>query len=123
MAIKGTRSAVMKKLAVAILITFAASFAADDYSGVWNGKGGKEDARYGLVPRTAQMTILQAGTSFTGTLKLGASAAPMKITTGTVSGSQLTFAIVSGNARITGSFSKNGTQLSGKMTASSGETF
>lgn len=111
----------MKKLAIMMLM-LAASLAAQDYSGIWNGNGGKQDPKYGLVPRTAQMTILQAGTSFTGTLKIGASA-PMTITSGTVTGTQLTFAIVSGAAQITGSLSQNGAQLSGTMTASNGSVF
>ena len=111
----------MKKLGIMMLL-FAASLLAQDYSGVWNGKGGKEDARYGLVPRTAQMTLLQAGTSLTGSLKIG-TGAPMHITSGTVSGSQLTFTIINGSAQITGNLSQSGAQLSGKMTASTGATF
>lgn len=111
----------MKKLAI-MMLTLAASLAAQDYSGIWNGKGGKQDPKYGLVPRTAQMTVLQAGATFTGTLKIGASA-PMKITSGTVSGSQLTFAIVNGSAQITGSLSLSGSQLNGTMTASNGGVY
>ena len=111
----------MKKLAI-MMFMLAASLAAQDYSGIWNGKGGKEDSRYGLVPRTAQMTLLQAGTSLTGSLKIG-TGAPMHITSGTVSGSQLTFVITNGSARITGNLSQSGAQLSGKMTASTGDTF
>ncbi len=111
----------MKKLAMMMFI-LAASLAAQDYSGIWNGKGGKEDQRYGLVPRTAQMTLLQSGTSFTGTLKIG-TGKPMQITSGTVSGTGLTFVITSGSGQITGNLSPNGAQLSGKMTASTGDTF
>ena len=111
----------MKKLAIVIL-AFAASLSAADFSGVWNGTGGKVDSRYGVVPQTAQMTVVQAGSSFTGTLKIG-SGKPMQIKSGAVSGTQLTFAIVTGAAQITGSLTQNGTQLSGRMTASNGQTF
>jgi hypothetical protein len=111
----------MKKLAI-MMLTLAASLAAQDYSGIWNGNGGKQDPKYGLVPRTAQMTILQAGTSFTGTVKIGSSA-PMNITSGTVNGTQLTFVIVNNGAQITGSLAQNGAQLSGTMTGSNGAVF
>lgn len=112
----------MKKLAITML-TFAASLAAQDFSGIWNGKGGKEDPKYGTVPQTAQMTVLQAGTSFHGTLKLGTNGGLMQITNGTVSGGNLTFTIISGKAQITGNLAASGSQLSGKMTASNGSTF
>lgn len=36
----------MKKLAI-MMFTLAASLAAQDLSGIWNGKGGKEDSKYG----------------------------------------------------------------------------
>ncbi len=111
----------MKKLAI-MMFVLAASLMAQDYSGIWNGKGGKEDARYGLVPRTAQLTLLQAGTSLTGTLKIG-NGAPMKITSGTASGTQVTFVITNGSAVVTGTLTPSGAQLSGKMTASTGDTF
>ena len=113
----------MKKLAVMMFI-LAASLAAQDLSGIWNGKGGKEDPKYGTVPATAQMTVLQAGTSFHGTLKLGgARGAIMQITNGTSSGGHLTFTIVNGKAQITGNLAVNGSHLAGKMTASNGATF
>ena len=111
----------MKKLVIVIL-AFAASLSAADYSGIWNGTGGKEDARYGLVPRTAQLTVVQAGNSFTGSLKIG-NGKPLPIKSGTVSGTQLTFAIVTGVSQISGSLTQSGSQLSGKMTASNGQTF
>lgn len=110
------------KLAI-MMFTLAASLAAQDLSGIWNGKGGKEDPKYGTVPQTAQMTVLQAGNSFHGTLKLGARGAPMQIAGGTVSGGQMTFTIVNGKAQITGNLTLSGSQLRGKMTASNGSTF
>jgi hypothetical protein len=112
----------MKKLAI-MMFTLAASLAAQDLSGIWNGKGGKEDPKYGTVPQTAQMTVLQAGTSFHGTLKLGAGGAIMPITNGTSSGGKMTFTIVTGKSQITGNLGLSGSQLSGKMTASNGSTF
>ena len=111
----------MKKLAMMMLM-LAASLAAQDYSGIWNGTGGKEDVRYGLVPRTAQMTVLQAGTSFKGSLKIGSSD-PMQITSGTISGNQLTFVVANGTSQITGNLTASSGQLTGKMTTSSGDTF
>lgn len=110
------------KLAIMIL-TLTASLAAQDFSGIWNGKGGKEDPKYGTVPQTAQMTVLQAGTSFHGTLRLGARGALMQITNGTVSSGRMTFTIVNGKSQITGNLAASGSQLSGKMTASNGSAF
>jgi hypothetical protein len=111
----------MKKLAI-MMFTLAASLAAQDLSGIWNGKGGKEDTKYGVVPATAQMTVLQAGTSFHGTLKMSTGKV-LPITGGTSSGGKLTFAIVNGNQQITGNLSLSGSQLVGKMTASNGRIF
>ena len=68
------------------------------------------------------MTVVQAGSSFTGTLKIG-SGKPMQIKSGAVSGTQLTFSIVTGAGQLTGSLTQTGTQLTGKMTASNGQTF
>jgi hypothetical protein len=111
----------MKKLAI-MMFALAASLAAQDLSGTWNGKGGKEDPKYGVAPRTAQMTVLQAGTSVKGTLKIGSST-PMSITNGTSSGGKMTLVIVSGGSQITGNLTLSGSQLSGKMTASNGSTY
>ena len=112
----------MKKLAIMMFI-LAASLAAQDLSGIWNGKGGKEDKKYGTVPATAQMTILQAGSSFHGTLKMNATGKLMQITNGTSSGGKVTFAIVNGSQQITGNLSVSGSQLTGKMTMSNGSIF
>lgn len=111
----------MKKLAIMMLAS-ALSLAAADYSGIWSGKGGKEDPRYGTVPATAQMTLLQAGTSLSGTFKLGNGQA-IKISSGSVSGNQLTVVLTSASGQVTGRLTQSGTQLSGKMTASSGEVY
>lgn len=111
----------MKKLAI-MMFMFASSLAAQSYSGIWNGVGGKVDARYGLVPQTAQMTLLQAGSSLKGTLKIG-TGKPVAITSGTVSGTQLTFVIGGSGGQITATLSQSGAQLTGKMTASNGMVF
>jgi len=105
----------MKKLIVAMLV-LAGSLAAADYSGIWNGKGGIESAKYGLVPQTVQMTLLQAGASLSGTVKIG-NGPVMKIASGSVSGSTLTFALTGG----TGSLTASGGQLRGKLTSSQGQ--
>jgi hypothetical protein len=107
----------MKKLSVMILL-FAASLAAQTYAGIWNGTGGIESAKYGVIPQSAQITLLQAGTSLQGTFKLG-NAKPLPITSGTVSGNQLTLVVAKGVA--TGTFTASGGQLQGSMTSSSGE--
>jgi|SRR5581483_9260851 len=99
-----------------VLLALAASVAAADYSGIWNGKGGIESPQYGSVPQTAQMTLLQAGSSLTGTLKIG-NGPVLKITSGTVSGSTITFAFTGG----TGSLTQVSAQLQGKLTWSKGD--
>ena len=105
----------MKKLIV-VLLSLAVSLAAADCSGIWNGKGGIESAKYGSVPQTAQMTLLQAGSSVTGTLKIG-NGSIMKIASGAVSGSTVTFAV----GRGTGTLTQSGAQLSGRLTSSQGQ--
>jgi hypothetical protein len=100
-----------------IILAFAASLMAADYSGVWNGTGGIESVKYGSVPQTAQMTLQQAGSSVTGSLKLG-NALVVAITSGTVSGTNITFA--AGTA-FTANLTANGSQLTGKVYTSRGE--
>jgi hypothetical protein len=106
----------MKKLAI-VALTFAASLAASDLSGIWNGKGGFEDAKYGAVPSTAQLTLVQAGSTVSGTLKIG-NGPVIHISNGSVSGSQITFAAGGGG---TAALTANGSQLSGKLTSSTGK--
>jgi hypothetical protein len=108
----------MQKIVI-LALAFAASLAAADYSGIWNGKGGIESAKYGSVPWTSQLTLLQAGSSVSGTLKMG-NGKPTALTTGSVSGSQITFAIGTGS---TASLTQNGTQLQGKITSSTGDIY
>jgi hypothetical protein len=106
----------MKKL-VCVAFAFAVSLAAADYSGIYNGKGGFEDPKYGSVPSTAQMTLTQAGSAISGTLKIG-NGPIIKLSAGSISGSQITFAAGNGG---TGSLTVNGTQLQGKLTSSTGK--
>jgi len=106
----------MKKLAI-MLFGLAASLAAADYSGVWNGQGAMPSARYGSVPYSAQVTLLQAGTKLQGTFKTG-NGSPVPITSGAVAGSQVTFAV--GNGAVTAVLTQSGNQLVGKMTSSAG---
>jgi hypothetical protein len=105
-----------------MMLASALSLAAADYSGIWSGKGGKEDSRYGTVPATAQMTLLQSGASLSGTVKVG-NGKPTKITSGTVSGNQLSIVLTSAGGQVTGKLTQSGTQLTGKMTASNGEVY
>jgi hypothetical protein len=106
----------MKKLVV-VLLSLAALLTAADYSGIWNGKGGIESAKYGSIPQTAQITLLQAGSAASGTLKLG-NGPILKITSGTISGSTITFAVDNGT---TGTLTQSGSQLQGRLTSSEGE--
>jgi hypothetical protein len=106
----------MKKLAI-VAFAFAASLAAADYSGTYDGKGGFEDPKYGSVPSTAQMTLIQSGSSVSGTLKIG-NGAIIVLSNGVVSGSQITFAAGKGG---TGSLTVNGAQLQGRLTSSTGK--
>ena len=104
----------MKKSLI-LMLALAGSLAADA-SGIWNGKGTLPDPKYGHIPVTAQLTILQAGTSLKGTFKAG-NGKPVPIT-GTVSGTQVTFAVASG--AVTANLQQNGTQLTGTMTSNAG---
>ena len=106
----------MKKLAM-IALVFAASLMADDYSGVWKGKGGIEDARYGSVPQTAQLTLVQAGSQISGTLKIG-NGKILPLSSGTVSGSQITFAVGNGGS---GTLTVSGASAQGRLTSSTGQ--
>ncbi|MGB6946985.1 MAG: hypothetical protein WBE37_31600 [Bryobacteraceae bacterium] len=107
----------MKKLSLMILL-FSASLVAQDFSGIWNGKGGIESTKYGVVPQTAQMTLLQAGSTLQGTFKLGNSK-PIAISSGSVSGTQLN--LIVGQGLASGTLTQNGGELTGKMTSSSGQ--
>jgi hypothetical protein len=109
----------MKKLVV-VLLSLASFLTAQSssVSGIWNGKGGIEDPKYGSVPMTAQMTLQQAGSSLSGTLKIG-NGKIMQLSSGAVSGNTITFAVGSG----TGSLTQNGAQLTGRLTSSTGKIF
>jgi hypothetical protein len=110
----------MKKLIVLLLILTPYLAAAADLSGVWAGKGGKEDPKYGSVPVKVQMTLLQAGSSVTGTIKMG-NGPIIKIPSGSVSGNSINFAVGDGTG--SGSFTLKGSSLSGRLTSSRGEIF
>lgn len=111
----------MKKLVI-VMLALAASLAAD-YSGIWNGKGTIQSARYaGGVPYTVQITLLQAGSSLTGTMRVGKNPS-VPITTGTVSGTSIIFAAGATGSQVTAHLSANGNQLTGTMTLTDGEVF
>ena len=110
----------MKKLIVVLLLTLTPYLVAADLSGVWNGKGGKEDAKYGKVPVTVQMTLLQAGSAVSGTIKMG-NGPIVKIPSGNVSGNSVKFAVGDGSG--SGSFTWNGSNLSGRLTSSRGDIY
>jgi hypothetical protein len=111
----------MKKLIVLLLVLTPYLAAAADLSGVWAGKGGKEDPKYGSVPVKVQMTLLQAGSSVTGTIKMD-NGPILVIPSGNVSGNSISFAVGNGtNGRGTGTFTWNGSNLSGRLTSSRGE--
>ena len=110
----------MKRLVI-IILAFAASRSAADYSGIWNGKGIEQSARYAEgVPHTVQATFVQAGSSLKGTIKLG-NGAPMAIKVGTVSGSAMSFSATTAGEMVTGQFSASGAQLTGRLTLSDGQ--
>jgi hypothetical protein len=109
----------MKK-SIVMMVALASSMFAADFSGIWNGKGAIASGsnKYVNVPMTAQMTLLQAGTSLKGTLKVGnAKAKVTPITSGTAA-AQIT--LVAGGS--TGTFTPNaaGNQLTGTITSSNG---
>jgi hypothetical protein len=113
---------IMKKLLLIALAVAASLVAQTGYSGIYNGKGIQQSARYpGGVPYTLQITLIQAGESLTGTLKVGNSR-PVPIISGTVSGSSLTFA-TGGKTQSTGQLSASGTQLTGRVTSSTGAVY
>jgi hypothetical protein len=107
----------MKKLIIVLLLTLTPYLAAADLSGIWKGKGGKEDPKYGSVPVTVQMTLLQAGSSVTGTIKFG-NGPIVKIPSGSVSGSSVKLVVGTAGS---GSFTWSGSNLSGRLTSSRGE--
>lgn len=107
----------MKKAAIMLFFFGASVFAQTSFSGIWNGTGGIASARYGTVPQTSQITLLQSGSSVQGTVKLGNNPV-LKITSGTVSGSSLNLIVANGVA--TGTLTQNGSQLVGTLTSSTG---
>jgi hypothetical protein len=111
----------MKK-SIMIMLALAGSLFAADYSGIWNGKGGIVSAKYGSVPQTAQLTLLQDGSSLQGTFKLN-NQKPVPIGSGTVNGTSVTFAIGAGSSQLTAHLAQSGVQLVGTMTTPTGEVF
>jgi hypothetical protein len=112
----------MKKSLLTMLALAASLGAAQDYSGIYNGKAVVQSARYpGGVPYTVQITLIQAGTSLTGTLKIGNSK-PIPIVSGTASGGSLTFA-TAGKVQSTAQLTANGNELAGRMTTSVGAVY
>jgi len=65
------------------------------------------------------LTLLQAGTSVTGTLKIG-NGKVMQISSGNVSSLTITFAVGAGAGTLS---IMNGAQLAGKLTSPKGEIF
>jgi len=113
----------MKKILLTTLV-LAASLAAQTggYSGIYDGKGIQQSARYpGGVPYSLQITLIQAGESLTGTLKVGNSK-PVPIISGTVSGTSLTFA-TGGKSQSTAQLSAKAGQLTGRVTSSTGVVY
>lgn len=114
----------MKRLVMTMLV-FAAFLAAagPDYSGIWQGKGAIESTKYpGGIPVAVQLTLMQAGTSVTGMVKVGNMAARY-ISTGSVIGNQVTFAIQSTSGRVTARLAENAGLLKGSMTLTDGEVY
>lgn len=108
----------MMKKFVPILVVLAGSLLASDHSGIWYGKGGYEDPKYGTVPEVATITLLQAGSTIKGTLRIGGQNAKiLTITSGTVNGATITFAVGSDQ---TGTLTEDGAQLKGRLTSSTG---
>ncbi len=108
----------MKKIAILAVAFGTSLLAATSYTGLWSGKGGSVDAKYGTVPQTAKISLLQSGSSITGSVQLG-NGKTLPISSGQVSGSQITFAI--GQNLGTGSFTASGTQMQGTITSSAGK--
>ena len=112
----------MKKLATLALL-LAGGLSAADFSGIWNGNGSVQDSKYGSLPTTMQMTLLQAGNSLTGTLKVN-NAKPAKITSGTVNASNATIVMVSPQGhQSTSQLTINGNQITGRVTTSTGKVY
>jgi len=107
----------MKKLAILILAG-AASLMAADCSGIWNGTGSIPSQKYGQIPLTAQLTLIQDGANVSGTFKSG-NGKVSPLTAGAVSGTQVKFAV--GGGRMTAVLNEVGGQLVGTMTSSRGE--
>ena len=109
----------MKKLIIALL-ALVTSLAASDVSGVWNGKGGIQDVKYGSVPTLGQLTLLQAGSKVTGTFKMG-NGNVMPISTGSFDGTQVVFVVTAGTGQITARLTPSANGLTGTMTSSTGK--
>ncbi len=113
----------MKKVILSAIVFVFALSAQTDVSGIWNGKAGQQSAKYGTIPTPMQLTLLQAGTNVTGTVKIG-NGNPFSISKGSVSGTTLTLFMVtpqgtSGTATLSFSVS----QLTGTLTTSTGGSY
>jgi len=115
----------MKKIAIVVLSLAAAASAAESkLTGIWNGTGGSESGQYGTVPVTAELTLLHAGNTVTGTFRM-AQGMVMKISSGVVCGSKITFAVGTEKEGVLGTavLTQNGDTLQGKVTSNQGEVY
>jgi hypothetical protein len=111
----------VKKIALLTLLA-AGVLSAANYSGTWNGKGMVQDTKYGGLPHSAQLTLIQSGSSLQGTLKVD-NGQPMRINVGSVSDGKISFGVHMQATQITGQLSDNNGQLTGRLTSSSGQVF
>lgn len=114
----------MNKLIVMMMVVAGSLAAQTNYSGIWEGKGVIQSARYpGGVPMKVEMTLLQSGTALQGTVKTS-NIKPYTITTGTVSGNSLSIVTTSNKATQTIQLTATSpTTMSGSVTTSTGEVY
>lgn len=114
----------MKKIAILWLGLAIVALAKSDLSGIWDGKGGRQTEKYGSIAATAQLTLLQAGDSVKGTLKIG-NGTVMTITSGVVSGSAIRFNVGTEKEGILGSveLTRDGSTLRGQVSMYDGRVF
>jgi hypothetical protein len=112
----------MKKLLLSALLLSVSVLSAADATGLWVGKGAKADPKYGMIPATFKVGITQAGSKITGFLMRDKHEA-VNFTSGAISGNEITISYREDTNIVTGHLTLSGTEVTGRLTSTSGEVY
>jgi hypothetical protein len=112
----------MKKILLSTVLLVASALSAADATGLWVGKGGKADPKYGVIPTTFKIGLTQAGSKITGFIIRDKHEA-VNFTSGSISGNDIMISYREDTNIVTGHLTVDGVQVSGRLTSTSGEVY